>query len=82
MVPCLPPVSISSQTAGAWSAPWPAGRIAKQGDSRAASSSLRHGRQAAKQPVRGHDDQARVLHPHEHHQHEVGRMILPRKPDS
>ena len=34
-----------------------------------------HGGQAAEQAMRGQHDQARVFHRHEHHQHEVGRML-------
>ncbi len=66
---CLP------KRSAAISGPSPAGRVVKHGLSLAASSSTAMRRNAAEQPVRGHHDQARIVHRHAHHQRVVGRML-------
>ena len=78
IAPWLPPVSMSSQTVVAASGPWPAGRVVKQAWLTQAWLGRQllagHRRHAAEQPVGGHDDQARIVHRHAHHQRVVGRV--------
>ena len=75
--PWSPPVSISSHTVVARSAPSPAIRVLNESPNRRIKSWADIG-QAAKQTVGGEYEQPRIVHSDEHHQDVIGRMVAER----